>query len=62
MMRRISGMANKKARLLWDKGIRDVRALTRETTLSASRSSLSQQLLFLEENIGNLQETTLMGT
>ena len=46
------------ARLLWDKGIRDVRTLMRVSLLSALRPSLPQQLLFLEENIGNPQDTT----
>ena len=46
------------ARLLWDKGIRDVRTLTRESLLPALRPSLPQQLLFLEENLGNPQDTT----
>ena len=46
------------ARLLWDKGIRDVRTLTRESLLPVSRPSLPQQLLFLEENRGNPQDTT----
>ena len=46
------------ARLLLDRGIRDVRTLTRESLPPASRPSLPQQLLFLEENRGNLQDTT----
>ncbi len=45
------------ARLLWDKGIRDVRTLTRESLSPALRPSLPQQLLFLEENLGNPQDT-----
>ena len=50
------------ARLLWDKGIRDVRTLMRESILPVSRPSLPQQLLFLEENVGNQQDTTFRRT
>ena len=46
------------ARLLWDKGIRDVRTLTRESLSPAVRPSLPQHLLFLEENLGNPQDRT----
>jgi hypothetical protein len=46
------------ARLLWDKGIRDVRTITRESLLPALRPLLPQQLLFLEETLGNPQDTT----
>ncbi len=46
------------ARLLWDKGIRDVRTFMRESLRSALRPSLPQQLLFLEEHIGTPQDTT----
>ncbi len=50
------------ARLLWDNGIRDVRTLMRESLPMASRPSLPQHLLFLEENVGSQQDTTFRRT
>ncbi len=50
------------SKILWDKGVRDVCGLTRETLPPASRPSLSQHLLFVVESTGSMQETTFVRT
>lgn len=42
--------------------MKDVRGLTRETIPPASHLSLPQNLLFIQESMGNLQETTFVRT